>query len=38
MNIIVTGSISYDYLMRFPRRFVEHILPDQLHRISLSFL
>jgi len=38
MNIIVTGSISYDYLMRFPGRFVEHILPDQLDRISLSFL
>lgn len=38
MNIIVTGSISYDYLMRFPGRFVEHILPDQLHRLSLSFL
>lgn len=38
MNIVVTGSISYDYLMRFPGRFVEHILPDQLHRLSLSFL
>ncbi len=38
MNVVVTGSIAYDYLMRFPGRFVEHILPDQLHRISLSFL
>lgn len=38
MNIIVTGSIAYDYLMRFPGRFVEHILPDQLHQVSLSFL
>lgn len=38
MNVIITGSISYDYLMRFPGRFVEHILPDQLHRVSLSFL
>jgi len=38
MNIVVTGSIAYDYLMTFPGRFVEHILPDQLHRISLSFL
>jgi len=38
MNVIVTGSIAYDYLMTFPGRFVEHILPDQLHRISLSFL
>ena len=38
MNIVVTGSIAYDYLMTFPGRFVEHILPEQLHRISVSFL
>ncbi len=38
MNIVVTGSIAYDYLMRFPGRFAEHFLPDQLHRVSLSFL
>jgi adenosine kinase len=38
MNVVVTGSIAYDYLMSFPGRFVDHILPDQLHRISLSFL
>lgn len=38
MNIIVTGSVAFDYLMSFPGRFREHILPDQLHQISLSFL
>jgi adenosine kinase len=38
MNIVVTGSIAYDYLMTFPGHFVEYILPDQLDRISLSFL
>ncbi|MDY7080210.1 MAG: carbohydrate kinase family protein [Chloroflexota bacterium] len=38
MNVIVTGSIAYDYLMTFPGRFIEHILPDQLQHISLSFL
>jgi adenosine kinase len=38
MNVVVTGSIAYDYLMTFPGHFVEHILPEQLHRISLSFL
>jgi adenosine kinase len=38
MNVVVTGSIAYDYLMTFPGRFVEHILPEQLHRISVSFL
>jgi adenosine kinase len=38
MNIIVTGSIAFDYLMTFPGRFVEHILPDQLEHLSVSFL
>jgi len=38
MNVIATGSIAFDYLMTFPGRFVEHILPDQLHCISVSFL
>jgi adenosine kinase len=38
MNIIVTGSISYDYLMRFPGKFSDHLIADQLHQISLSFL
>src|SRR5215207_7200673 len=38
MNVIVTGSIAYDYLMRFPGHFAEHIILDQLHQVSLSFL
>jgi len=38
MNVVVTGSVAFDYLMRFPGRFTEHILPDQLEHISLSFL
>jgi adenosine kinase len=38
MNIVITGSIAYDYLMTFPGRFQEHILPDQLAHLSLSFL
>jgi len=38
MSIIVTGSVAFDYLMSFPGRFREHILPEQLHQISLSFL
>ncbi len=38
MDIIVTGSIAYDYLMRFPGHFSEHFIKDQLHRITLSFL
>jgi adenosine kinase len=38
MNIIVTGSIAFDYLMTFPGRFADHILPDQLDHLSVSFL
>ncbi len=38
MNVVVTGSIAYDYLMRFPGYFQEHILPDRLDGLSLSFL
>lgn len=38
MTIVVTGSVAYDYLMFFPGRFREHILPEQIHQISLSFL
>jgi adenosine kinase len=38
MDIIITGSIAYDYLMRFPGRFTDHFISDQLHQISVSFL
>ena len=38
MKIVVTGSIAYDYLMSFPGRFTEHILPEHMNRLSLSFL
>ncbi|MGD8398518.1 MAG: carbohydrate kinase family protein [Anaerolineae bacterium] len=38
MSVIITGSVAYDYLMFFPGRFQEHILPEQLDQISLSFL
>ncbi len=38
MNLIVTGSIAYDYLMSFPGKFTEHLLPEHMQRVSLSFL
>jgi adenosine kinase len=37
-NVAVTGSIAVDYLMRFPGRFTELLVPEQLARLSLSFL
>ena len=38
MTIVVTGSVAYDYIMSFPGRFKEHILPEKLDMLSLSFL
>lgn len=38
MKIVVTGSIAFDYLMSFPGRFTDHILPEHINRVSLSFL
>ncbi|MEE6177790.1 carbohydrate kinase family protein [Mycobacterium sp. 050134] len=38
MTIVVTGSIATDHLMRFPGKFSEQLLPEHLHKVSLSFL
>jgi adenosine kinase len=38
LDILVTGSVAYDYLMTFPGLFKEQILPERLENISLSFL
>lgn len=38
MSVVVTGSVAFDYLMSFPGHFRDHILPDRLNTISLSFL
>jgi adenosine kinase len=38
MNIVLTGSIAFDYLMTFPGYFKDNILPEMIERISLSFL
>jgi adenosine kinase len=36
--LIITASIAYDYIMDFPGLFSEHILPDQIHNLNLSFI
>jgi adenosine kinase len=38
MNIVLTGSVAFDYLMTFPGYFKDHLLPDKLDSISLSLL
>jgi adenosine kinase len=37
-RVVVTGSVAFDYLMTFPGRFVEHLIPDRMSRLSVSFL
>ncbi len=37
-KILVTGSIAYDRIMNFPGKFADHILPEKIHSINLSFL
>jgi len=37
-RIVVTGSVAFDYLMTFPGRFTEHLIPDRMARLSVSFL
>ena len=38
MSALICGSIAYDNIMVFPGRFKEHILPDQIHILNVSFL
>ena len=37
-RIVVTGSVAFDYLMTFPGPFTEHLIPDRMSRLSVSFL
>ncbi len=36
--ITVTGSLAFDHIMDFAGKFSDHIMPDKLHQINLSFL
>lgn len=38
MSIVVTGSIAFDNIMNFPGCFKDHILPEKVHILSVSFL
>ncbi len=38
MNTLICGSIAYDTIMVFRDRFRNHILPDQIHILNVSFL
>jgi len=34
---LICGSLAYDTIMVFPDRFARHILPEQVHVLSVSF-
>lgn len=36
--ILVTGSLAFDHIMDFPGKFNEHIMPDKIHMLNVSFL
>jgi adenosine kinase len=38
MTVMLCASIAYDTVMVFDGRFKEHILPDRIHMLSVSFL
>lgn len=38
MSILISGSLAYDYIMDFPDSFKNHILPDQIHILNVSFV
>ncbi len=37
-RILVSGSLAYDKIMEYPGRFSDHIMPDKIHAINLSFV
>ena len=37
-SVVVSASLAFDYIMTFPGSFRDHILPDKVHVLSVSFL
>ena len=38
MSALICGSFAYDTIMVFPDKFKNHILPDKVHILNVSFL
>ena len=38
MKILISGSLAYDRIMTFPGKFADHILPEKIHVLSVSFM
>lgn len=37
-SVLICGSAAYDSILLFPDRFKDHILPDKIHMLNVSFL
>jgi len=35
--ITITGSLAFDYIMDYQGIFADHIMPDKIHKLNLSF-
>ena len=38
MSVLICGSMAYDHIMVFPDKFKNHILPEKIHMLNVSFL
>ncbi|THB68245.1 MAG: carbohydrate kinase family protein [Gammaproteobacteria bacterium] len=38
MSVLISGSMAFDSIMVFKDRFKNHILPDKVHMLNISFL
>ena len=37
-RVLISGSMAYDTIMVFDGHFKDHILPDRVHMLNVSFL
>ncbi len=37
MRVLVSGAVAYDRIMDFPGRFTDHIIPEKIHQLNVSF-
>lgn len=37
-SVLVSGSLAYDRIMNFPDHFKNHIMPDKIHILNVSFV
>jgi adenosine kinase len=38
LTVVLSGSLAFDHIMVFPGHFEDHILPDKIHILNVSFL